>query len=63
MFSRDSRRGKRVMFRARVYVIPRVGVRERTERRFAFLSVYARAWYFLMCTRISAGYVISEHSS
>ena len=25
------------------HVIPRVGVRERTERRFAFLSVYARA--------------------
>ena len=53
MFSRDSRRGFEnpvhewqtchVPGTGMAHVIPRVGVRERTERKFAFLSFYARA--------------------
>ena len=51
------------------YVILRVGVRECTERRFAFLSVYARALCmvepsFLCAQQLAQGiYVISDRSS
>ena len=46
------------------HVIPRVGVRERTESRCIDNIFHAHARYCQsVCTTISAGYVISDHSS
>ena len=66
MFSCDSRRGFKNPVHERQkchvpgmgipHVIPRVGVRERTEHRFVFMQVCDMH-------RISMGYVISDHSS
>ena len=54
MFFRDSRHDFKNLVHERqmchvpgmgmAHVIPHVGVQERTEHKFAFLSVYACAW-------------------